>query len=105
MTKTGVLQAIKKRRSVRRYKPDDVSDSDLNIVLEAAGWAPSWANTQCWEFVVVRDKELKAKLSNTLSINNPASLAIRQAPVVIVACAHREKSGYYKNLVITKESQ
>ena len=101
MTKTGVLQAIRERRSVRRYKPDDVSDSDLNIVLEAARWAASWANTQCWEFVVVRDKELKAKLSNTLSINNPASLAIRQAPVVIVACAHREKSGYYKGKPVT----
>jgi len=36
-----VMQAIKGRRSIRKYKPDPVSDETVNTVLEAARWAPS----------------------------------------------------------------
>ena len=39
-----VMQAIKGRRSVRRYKSTPVSDKDVEMVLEAARWAPSWKN-------------------------------------------------------------
>ncbi|MBM3133233.1 MAG: nitroreductase [Chloroflexi bacterium] len=91
-----VIQAIKVRRSVRKFKPDPVSDDLLNAVLEAGRWAPSWANTQCWRFVVVRDPEIKAKLAETKTGNNPAVEAIRIAPVTIVICAELKKSGYYK---------
>ncbi|MES0329075.1 MAG: nitroreductase family protein, partial [Dehalococcoidales bacterium] len=48
-----VLQAIKTRRSVRYYKRTPVARKKLEAVLEAARWAPSWANTQCWRFIVV----------------------------------------------------
>ncbi|MEE8373764.1 MAG: nitroreductase family protein, partial [Dehalococcoidia bacterium] len=47
-----VFQAIRERRSVRKYKPDPVSDEAVTAVLEAARWAPSWSNTQCWRFIV-----------------------------------------------------
>ena len=43
-----VLEAIKTRRSIRRYKTTPVDDETVELVLEAARWAPSWANTQCW---------------------------------------------------------
>ena len=42
-----VITAIKERRSIRKYRSDPVSDSDLTELLEAARWAPYWANTQC----------------------------------------------------------
>jgi nitroreductase len=101
-----VLQAIKERRSVRKYKPDPVSGEALNTVLEAARWAPSWSNVQCWRFVVVRDPETKLKLADALTdlahgVENPAAGAIRNAPVVIVACAKLGKSGYYKGQAST----
>ena len=51
----NVMEAIKGRRSVRKYRPDPVNDETLEAVLEAARWAPSWANNQCWRFVVVRE--------------------------------------------------
>jgi len=97
-----VFQAIKERRSVRKYKPDAVSDEAVTAVLEAARWAPSWSNTQCWRFIVVRDPETKKKLADALTdladgVENPSAGAIRNAPVVIVACAVLGKSGYYKN--------
>lgn len=96
-----IFEAIKERRSIRKYKPDPVSDSDLTRVLEAARWAPSWANTQCWEFVVVRDRGLRAELAQTLPDRNPAKASITQAPIVIVACAHKGKSGCYKGNPVT----
>jgi nitroreductase len=87
-----VMQAIKGRRSIRKYKPDPVSDKDVETVLEAARWAPSWTNNQCWRFVVIRDAELKEK---------QAATAVRNAPVVIVACAVLGRSGYYKGQIRT----
>ena len=89
-----VLEAIKTRRSIRRYKTTPVDDKTIVLVLEASRWAPSWANTQCWRFIVVRDGNIKAKLANALSANNPATDAIRNAPVTIVACAELGKSGF-----------
>ena len=94
----NVIEAIKSRRSVREYKPDPVDEEKLRAVLEAARWAPSWANTQCWEFVVVTDAETKGKLSEVLAINNPSTGAVKNAPVVIVACARLGRSGYKKGV-------
>lgn len=96
-----VFEAIRERRSVRKYKPDPVSEEQLNTLLEAARWAPSWANTQCWNFVVVRDPQLKERLADTLSPTNPAIAAIKGAPVLIVACAEKGRSGYKRGEVMT----
>jgi len=89
-----VLEAIKTRRSIRKYRADPIDDQTIETVLEAAHWAPSWKNTQCWRFIVVRDSSIKDKLASALSEGNPATDAIRNAPVVIVACAELGKSGY-----------
>jgi len=72
----------------------------VEAVLEAARLAPSWANTQCWRFVVVRDNNVKAQLAGTLG-ENPAADAIENAPVVIVACAELSKSGYKDGVPLT----
>ena len=94
-----VLEAIKTRRSIRKYKPNPVDDKSIEIVLEAGRWAPSWANTQCWRFIVVRDGGIRNRLADTLITvgdrPNRAADAIRNAPVAIVACAELGKSGYY----------
>lgn len=89
-----VLEAIKTRRSVRKYQAAPVDDRTLGLILEAARWAPSWANTQCWRFIVVRDSAVRAGLAGTMG-GNQAADAVRNAPVVIVACAELEKSGYF----------
>jgi nitroreductase len=92
-----IMQAIKGRRSIRKYKPTPVDDKAVEAVLEAARWAPSWKNCQCWKFVVVRDPQVKMKLADTLKPKeNRATSGIREAPVVIVACAELGKSGYHK---------
>ena len=85
------------RRSVRRMKSDPINDEILEKVLEAARWAPSWKNTQCWRFVVVRDSTIRSEVAGCMisgrSGENPSANAIKQAPVLIVACAELEKSG------------
>lgn len=97
-----ILEAIKNRRSIRRYKPDPVDDEAVNTVLEAAHWAPSWGNAQCWRFIVVRDAQVRAQIADTLNkvvvdndlVENAAATAFRQAPVVIVICAELGKAGF-----------
>lgn len=97
-----LMEAIKTRRSIRKYKTTPVDDKTLEQVLEAARWAPSWANRQCWRFIVVRDSSIKVELANALIkvergdvlVDNPSIEAIKAAPVVIVACAELGKSGY-----------
>ena len=96
-----VLEAIKTRRSIRKYQTTPVDEQTVEAVLEAARWAPSWANTQCWRFIVVREEAIKAELAETLTANNPAREAIAKAPVVIVACAELGKSGCYRGEPVT----
>ncbi len=96
-----VLEAIYNRRSIRRYKPDPPEEKDIQTVLDAARWAPSWANTQCCRFIVVRDVNIKAEIAECLLkqeregalVNNPAYKGVIQAPVLIVLCAELGKAG------------
>lgn len=88
-----VMEAIKGRRSVRKYKSDPVSDETLKTVLEAVKWAPSWANTQCWEIIVVKDQKLKEELSTALREGNPATASMTEAPILLVLCGKKGVSG------------
>jgi nitroreductase len=99
-----VLEAIRSRRSIRKYKSVPVDEGALELVLDAARWAPSWANSQCWRFIVVRDDKIKNRLADTLIGSkgpNPAAEGMRQAPIAIVACAELKKSGYYDGVPAT----
>jgi nitroreductase len=82
------MGTIQKRQSVRKYKSNPISSNELNFVLEAARLAPSWANLQCWEIIVVSDELLKKAISEICGLN-----WLAQAPVVIVFCADPSKSG------------
>ena len=58
-----VIQNILTRRSVRVYKEDQISDADLNTILEAAKFAPSGMNSQNWHFTAVQNNEKIARAS------------------------------------------
>ena len=89
-----LTEAIKGRRSVRKFKADDISSRDLEEIMEAVRWAPSWKNTQCWDVVVVRDPERKKALAETLPQSNSARGAMTEAPVVLAVCAKKGVSGF-----------
>ncbi len=58
-----VLEALLRRRSVRRFKEDKLTKEEVGELLRAAKWAPSAGNKQPWEIVVVRDQEIKDELA------------------------------------------
>ncbi|MEM3703965.1 MAG: nitroreductase family protein [Candidatus Bathyarchaeia archaeon] len=83
-----VLEAIKGRRSIRAFKDTDVSPEIVEKLLDAARWAPSAGNIQPWEFIIVRNREIKGKLAEAAL----GQSFIEEAPVVIVVCADEERS-------------
>jgi nitroreductase len=83
-----LMEVIRKRRSVRKYKPDPVPQEDIAYILEAARLAPSWANTQCWHFIVVTDGDTRREIAKD------SMPWCARAPLLIVACADSEKPGY-----------
>jgi len=98
-----MMTLIQNRRSIRKYEDKSVPAECLRQVLEAVRWSPSWANTQCWEVVVVQDPVVKAQLQAVLPPKgNPAFNAMVQAPVVLVLCARTGTSGFYKEQATTK---
>ena len=96
------IEAIMTRRSIRQYKPDPVDETTLEKILEAARWAPSWGNQQPCRFVLVTNQKIKDELADMVG-KNPATNAIRTAPIIIVACAKIGISGYYDGKEMSDE--
>ena len=52
-------EVIRKRRSVRKFEPGKTVSKDmLKRIVDCGRWAPSGANTQCFDFIVIKDKEM-----------------------------------------------
>lgn len=83
-----VLEAIRERRSIRRFTDEDVSVEKIEKILEAARWAPSGKNRQPWKFLVVRDEDEKSKIANCTSYSD----AVEQAQVLILVYLDEKKS-------------
>ena len=80
-----VFEAIKRRRSIRKYEETVVEKEKLLNVLEAARLAPSAMNRQPYAFVVIKEKETVQKLSSAC---NQEWIA----PIIIVVCAFPKKA-------------
>lgn len=57
-----VIEAIRERRSIRKYKADKIKDEDILQIIEAARLAPSGSNTQPWKFIIIKDEATKKKI-------------------------------------------
>jgi nitroreductase len=80
---SDVLDVIKNRRAIHRFKSDPIDQEQLRMILEAGRWAPSFSNLQPWRFIVIKNQELKNEV-DTAARKSVASDGVRQAPVVIV---------------------
>ena len=80
-----VMEAILKRRSIRRYKDKPIEKAKLNRVLEAGRQAPSAGNTQPWKIVVVTDPDTRRKLAHAARDQD----FVAQASAVLVGCAEK----------------
>ena len=83
-----VFEAIKTRRSTRRYKSEDVSEEQVEKLLGAAIMAPSGGNMQPWDFIIIRGEEQKKALARAAL----GQMFIATAPVVIVVCANKPRT-------------
>jgi nitroreductase len=97
-----LTDAILQRRSVRKFNDHVVTDEEIKQLMEAARWAPSWANTQVWEFVVIRDKGIIEKVVGTYVDKNPATKCSLGASALIAVCAKTGVSGCYGGKDVTK---
>jgi nitroreductase len=80
-----LIDVVLDRRSIRHYEQKEISKDILDKILEAGRQAPSAANKQPWHFIVLTDPEIKKKLSGGLF-----NRFIKDAPVTIVGCAHKD---------------
>ena len=67
MNYESFLDLVKSRRSIRRFKTDPVSDENIDKIIEAARYAPSGANIQPWEFLVIKKPELKSGIMQIIN--------------------------------------
>lgn len=78
------IEAIRKRRSIRKYKKDSIPEEVILELLDVARLAPSGCNAQPWRFRVVKDIDTKLQLAQA-AYNQKF---ISEAPVVLVVCAN-----------------
>lgn len=84
------------RRSIRKYTNELIPKDLEKELLEAVRSSQSWANTQCWEIIIVKDVEKRKALQGTFE-KNPAIKTIVDAPLLFAFCAKAERSGYYND--------
>jgi nitroreductase len=83
-----ILNGIKTRRSIRKYKDQQISDEALQLILEAATYAPSGSNNQSWLFTVIQNREVLQTLNDRVrhalweakyaETEDPADLAVKK---------------------------
>ena len=83
------FDVVRRRRSIRKFRPDPVSDGLLTQVLEAANQAPSAGNAQAYRIFVVKQYAVRQRLSR--AAGNQSCVA--SAPVVLVFCADPAPDG------------
>lgn len=121
-----LLELIKNTRSIRRFRPEPIPDEYVDKIIEAGRWAPSAGNSQPWEFIVVKEQELKDKIVQILIEQNafsakmeltrepeqrfygqvfspPERLYYREAPVFIIVCGDpRTEEAYPLNILLQR---
>lgn len=94
-------ETVSKRQSVRVYKDKPIPNDVLNRVIGAFQAAPSWANLQPWELILVTEPARKIQLQQTVGEKNPAFNAIFDAPIVVAVIGILGRSGWYKGSTVT----
>ena len=82
----SLMDIIQKRYSCRSYLEKEIEQEKLDKIFEAARLAPSAKNFQDWRFIVVTDKEIKAKAA---ALTNRAPI-FEKAGAIIAACSNKD---------------
>ncbi len=90
----ALLDLLRGRRSIRRYRPEPVPEEMLRQVLEAGRWAPSASNRQPWAFIVVRDPEIRHRVAQNAAYYFVRWAHVEDAPLLIVLCGDARNAIY-----------
>ncbi|MDR0953512.1 MAG: nitroreductase family protein [Elusimicrobiota bacterium] len=82
-----LLDAINKRRSIRQFTGQPITDEQLQTILNAAMMAPTGRNIQEWEFLVIKDKETLLKIIEV----HPYTQMLTEAACAIIVCGNMQK--------------
>ena len=87
-----LIEMIKKRRSIRRFKSQEVEQWKLDTALDAARWAPSSKNSQPWEFIVIRERHTLERIAEESKYGKH----IAQAPLAVAFVTDPSKSTWHE---------
>lgn len=125
MDMNEVLETIKNRRSIRKYKPEQIKDDELKMILEAGMYAPTAHNEQPWHFTVVQNSDVLRHINTVVQADmaksdvewirnmgsNPAFSVTYQAPTLIVVSGRADAlamqadcAASIENMLIAAES-
>ncbi len=90
----SLMNLLKSRRSIRRYRPDPVPDEMVEQLLEAGRWAPSASNRQPWQFIVVRDETIRKQVAQHAAYYFVRWAHVEEAPLLIVLCGDARSRVY-----------
>lgn len=85
----NTIEAIKTRKSIRKFTSDKISEHDLSLILETGMAGPSCVNARDWTFIVVRNKEMLNKMADA---NGKPADPLRLADVGILVCGDLERA-------------
>ena len=83
-------KAIRKRRTIKKYRARDVPVKLVFEILDCARWAPTYNNAESWEFVVVKSDEKRKELAR-----DAGQEWVNEAPVIIVVCANLDRARFF----------
>ena len=84
-----LFEAIKNRRSIRKFKDEVPDDELIEKIVEAGIWAPSAGDLQSWDAVIVKDEQKKVQIAVAAYVQE----FVAKAPVLIVMCANTASAG------------
>jgi len=94
-----MIEEIKKRRSIRKYKDKEVEREKIDEILKAGMFAPSGCGSRSWQFILVKDEEKKRELSKM----KRSSWFCAEANLVLVVCSEKD-SLWIENCAISAEN-
>ena len=92
----NVSECLKTRRSIRKYKPDQVDHSTIDSIVSLASYSPSWKNTQITRYTAIEDPALLAEIADRYSPDYNSNI-IRQAPVLMAVSFVKGRCGYERD--------
>jgi len=118
----NLLELVKKRRSTRKFKPEPIPDDYIDKIIEVARWSPSGANSQPWEFIIIKKQEVREKIIELINENTAFAHKVEhvrepdlqfkwaapgyvRAPVFIILCGDtRTREAYPQYTVLERGS-